>query len=104
MWRFHASYVARADAKSLVDLWSASRPQIDAATTLSHVAARYYTHFVTATAQIPFQADASEWSGVVELRRALEPAGGARELCALLAQSFDLNSEDIKILHWARLH
>lgn len=68
------------------------------------VAARYYTHFVTATAQIPFQADASEWSGVVELRRPLEPTGGTRELCTLLAQSFDLNSEDIKILHWARLH
>jgi hypothetical protein len=41
---------------------------------------------------------------VVELRRPLEPAGGTRELCTLLAQSFDLNSEDIKILHWARLH
>jgi hypothetical protein len=68
------------------------------------VAARYYTHFVTATAQIPFQEDASEWSGVVELRRPLEPTGGTRELCTLLAQSFDLNSEDIKILHWARLH
>ena len=94
----------KAVPKSLVVLWNASRPQIDAATTLSHVAARYYTHFVTATAQIPFQADASEWSGVVELRCALEPSGGTRELCALLAQSFDLNSEDIKILHWARLH
>jgi hypothetical protein len=69
------------------------------------VPARYYTHFVTATAQIPLQeSDASEWSGVVELRKPLEPAGGARELCTLLAQSFDLNSEDIKILHWARLH
>jgi len=41
---------------------------------------------------------------VVELRRPLEPTGGTRELCSLLAQSFDLNSEDIKILHWARLH
>ena len=66
--------------------------------------ARYYTHFVTAGAQVPQQPDASEWSGVVELRHALEPAGGARELCALLAQSFDLTSEDIRILHWARLH
>jgi hypothetical protein len=25
-------------------------------------------------------------------------------LRALLAQSFDLDSDDIKILHWARLH
>jgi len=88
----------------LSDLWSASRPQISAATTLSTVAARYYTHFVTAADQIPWQGDANEWSGVVELRQPLQPAGGTRELCCLIAQSFDLNSEDIKILHWARLH
>jgi hypothetical protein len=94
----------RTVTKCFSDLWNASRPQIDAATTLWLVAARYYTHFVTATEQIPAQADASEWSGVVELRQALEPAGGTRELCSLLAQSFDLNCEDIKILHWARLH
>lgn len=69
------------------------------------MSARYYTHFVTAAEQLSQQAaDASEWSGVVELRHALEPAGGARELCTLLAQSFDLNTEDIRILHWARLH
>jgi hypothetical protein len=41
---------------------------------------------------------------VVELRHPLEHLGGTRELRALLAQSFDLDSEDIKILHWARLH
>ena len=70
----------------------------------SIVAARYYTHFVTAAEQMACQADASEWSGVVELRQPLRPAGGTRELCSLIAQSFDLNSEDIKILHWARLH
>ena len=69
------------------------------------MSARYYTHFVTAAdAQLPKEADASEWSGVVELRRPLGVKGATRELCALLAQSFDLNSEDIKILHWARLH
>jgi hypothetical protein len=104
MRRFYPSYVDKAFAKSLSDLWSASRPQIDAATNLSIVAARYYTHFVTAADQIPWQADASEWSGVVELREPLQSAGGTRELCSLIAQSFDLNSEDIKILHWARLH
>jgi hypothetical protein len=40
----------------------------------------------------------------VELRHPLEHSGGTKELKALLAQSFDLDSEDIKILHWARLH
>jgi hypothetical protein len=53
---------------------------------------------------MPCQADASEWSGVVELRQPLQSASGTRELCSLIAQSFDLNSDDIKILHWARLH
>jgi len=39
-----------------------------------------------------------------ELRHPLEHVGGTKELRALLAQSFDLDSDDIKILHWARLH
>ncbi len=65
--------------------------------------AKYYTHFVTAGAQLACP-DTSEWSGVVELRHPLEQAGGTRELRAMLAQSFDLDWEDIKILHWARLH
>jgi len=46
----------------------------------------------------------NEWSGVVELRHPLESGGGTRELRCLLAQSFDLDSDEIKILHWARLH
>jgi len=69
------------------------------------MAAKYYTHFVTAS--VPTQRAVggdSEWSGVVELRRPLEQSGGTRELRSLLAQSFDIASEDIRILHWARLH
>jgi hypothetical protein len=68
------------------------------------VATKYYTHFVTARARAQSAANANEWSGVVELRHPLEHLGGTRELRALLAQSFDLDSDDIKILHWARLH
>lgn len=68
------------------------------------MAAKYYTHFTTAGLKPRHAPDASEWSGVVELRHPLESSGGTRELRALLAQSFDLDSEDIKILHWARLH
>ena len=69
------------------------------------MAAKYYTHFVTASspAQRARSSD-SEWSGVVELRHPLEQGGGTRELRSLLAQSFDVASEDIRILHWARLH
>jgi hypothetical protein len=66
------------------------------------MSAKYYTHFVTAgdKARAP---DSSEWSGVVELRHPLEP-DGTRELKMLLAQSFDLESEEIRILQWSRLH
>ena len=67
------------------------------------MAAKYYTHFVTANS--PAQRaryPGSEWSGVVELRHPLE--NGTRELRSLLARSFDVSSDDIRILHWARLH
>jgi len=73
--------------------------------TLSTVATKYYTHFVTgAGAAAAAAANSNEWSGVVELRHPLENVRGTRELRSLLAQSFDLDSDDIKILHWARLH
>jgi hypothetical protein len=75
-----------------------------AETTLSLVATKYYTHFVTDGPQALTAPSGSEWSGVVELRHPLETGGGTRELRCLLAQSFDLDSEEIKILHWARLH
>jgi hypothetical protein len=67
------------------------------------MAAKYYTHFVTAPAKAR-RPESSEWSGVVELREPLEQASGSRELKSVIAQSFDLDSEDIRILHWARLH
>ena len=68
------------------------------------MATKYYTHFVTDAPRAPAEIPSSEWSGVVELRHPLESGGGTRELRSLLAQSFDLDSEEIKILHWARLH
>ncbi len=71
------------------------------------MAAKYYTHFVTAdepALATVEAAESSEWSGVVELRRPLAQTAGTRELRSLLAQSFALASDDIRILHWARLH
>ena len=76
------------------------------------MATKYYTHFVTDGSRAPNPGGSalaapegtSEWSGVVELHRPLETGGGTRELRSLLAQSFDLDSDDIRILHWARLH
>ncbi len=68
------------------------------------MATKYYTHFVTHGGKAKSPGPGSEWSGVVELREPLTHTRANRELRALLAQSFDLDSEDIRILHWARLH
>jgi len=69
------------------------------------MATKYYTHFVTASGAGRRPRDpGSEWSGVVELRHPLAESGGTRELKSLLARSFDLTSEEIRILQWARLH
>jgi hypothetical protein len=71
------------------------------------VTTKYYTHFVTDAGKArggSTRSAANEWSGVVELRQPLSTTRANRELKALLAQSFDLDSDDIKILHWARLH
>ncbi len=71
------------------------------------MSAKYYTHFLTAEPPLPAVpdvGDACEWSGVVELLHPLQQGAGVRELRSLLAQSFDMHSDDIRILHWARLH
>jgi uncharacterized protein YggU (UPF0235/DUF167 family) len=68
------------------------------------VATKYYTHFVTHSGKAREARGGSEWSGVVELQQPLSTGRANRELRALLAQSFDLDSDDIRILHWARLH
>ena len=84
-------------------LWNVSRTPFRPSRNLWAVATKYYTHFVTGSSAPPTAAT-NEWSGVVELRHPLENVRGTKELRSLLAQSFDLDSEDIKILHWARLH
>jgi hypothetical protein len=95
---------AIASTKTPDVLWTVSRTSQGHRLTLSTVATKYYTHFVTGTSPAAAAANSNEWSGVVELRHPLENVRGTRELRSLLAQSFDLDSDDIKILHWARLH
>ena len=97
-------YVARHLYKKPDVLWNISRTPVAPGYYAVPVATKYYTHFVTGAAQARTADNASEWSGVVELRQPLEAAGGTRELRSLLAQSFELDSDEIKILHWARLH
>jgi hypothetical protein len=84
-------------------LWNISRTTGGDATNLWTVATKYYTHFVTAAGQAR-SVPGSEWSGVVELREPLTQGRANRELRSLLAQSFDLDTDEIRILHWARLH
>lgn len=68
------------------------------------MATKYYTHFVTPAGKARSPGPGNEWSGVVELREPLTHTRANRELRSLLAQSFDLDTDDIRILHWARLH
>jgi hypothetical protein len=98
-----SNYVAMRLSKSPDVLWIVSRTSAVPQPYAFAVATKYYTHFVTAS-DARATAAANEWSGVVELRHPLENSRGTRELRSLLAQSFDLDSDDIKILHWARLH
>lgn len=62
---------------------------------------KYYTHFVT---ELPPIDGPGEYRGVVELRKPLRPERELSELRHLLATSFDLSAEDIRILNWATLH
>ena len=65
------------------------------------MSSKYYTHFV---ADVPERQQTGEYTGVVEVAAPLHKQREARELKAVLARNFDLPSEDIRILHWARLH
>ena len=81
-------------------LCSGSQPFWGHEPTLSTMAARYYTHFVTSAEP----AHSSEWSGVIELTHPLGERKDSKELRRLLAANFEIDAEDIKILQVARLH
>ena len=61
---------------------------------------KYYTHFV-----LTGEATGSdqEFSGVVEVNRPTDRHCESREIEALLARNFDLNSKDVRLINWARL-
>lgn len=61
---------------------------------------KYYTHFVTnRQPQKP-----GEFAGVVELTRPPRSSNNAKEVAAILAHTLQLDTDDIRILHWSRLH
>jgi hypothetical protein len=61
---------------------------------------KYYTHFVMN--EQPERMN--EFTGVVELNRTPRAAHDLKDIAAILARSLDLDTDDIQILHWARLH
>ena len=61
---------------------------------------KYYTHFVL-TDQT--DEEGQEFSGVVEVNQSTERRFDTREIEALLARNFDLDSEAVRLLKWSRL-
>ena len=65
------------------------------------MAVKYYTHFLMSEEP---QASPSEFSGVVELNRVPHAPSDLQEIAVILARSLDIELDDIRILHWSRLH
>jgi hypothetical protein len=85
----------------LGDLWFRSQTSRGCFSRLHSMGVKYYTHFVlTGT-----EADESdqEFSGVVEVSQATEELCDPREIEALLAQNFDLQNGDLRLINWSRL-
>ena len=62
---------------------------------------KYYTRFLL---QAVDETEVDEYSGVVELQAANQSVLEPKEIEALLASSFDLDSEQVQLLNWSPLH
>jgi hypothetical protein len=62
---------------------------------------KYYTRFLL---QAVDQTEVDEYSGVVEVQVADQSVLDPKEIEALLANSFDLESDQIQLLNWSPLH
>lgn len=62
---------------------------------------KYYASFLLQEAET---ADLSEYSGVVEVNRYSDHTLEIPEVEEMLAKNFNVACDDVKILHWARLH
>jgi len=62
---------------------------------------KYYTHFVLTGS--PADGSEQEFSGVVEVNQPTESRYGIKDIEALLARNFDLRSQDVRLINWARL-
>ena len=62
---------------------------------------KYYTRFLL---QAVDETEVDEYSGVVELQAANQAVLEPKEIEALLANSFDLETDQIQLLNWSPLH
>ena len=62
---------------------------------------KYYTRFLLQTVET---SEVDEYSGVVELQAADQSVLDPKEIEALLASSFDLDTEQVQLLNWSPLH
>ena len=62
---------------------------------------KYYTRFLL---QDVDQTEVDEYSGVIEVQAADQSVLDPKEIEALLANSFDLESDQVQLLNWSPLH
>ncbi len=65
------------------------------------MSAKYYTQFILTDAQYR---GGNEFSGVIELSQPMEQQTDSKDIEAILAQNFDLQSSAVKLVSWSRLH
>jgi hypothetical protein len=65
------------------------------------MSAKYYTQFILTDAQYR---GGNEFSGVIELSHPMEQQTDSKDIEAILAQNFDLQSSAVKLVSWSRLH
>ena len=65
------------------------------------MSAKYYTQFILTDTE--YRGD-NEFSGVVELSQPMTLSSDSSDIEAILAQNFDLNQNEVKLLSWSRLH
>ena len=63
--------------------------------------AKYYTHFVM---NEPSYHGCREFCGVVELDSAGDDKFENTDIVAMLASNFQIETDDIRLLQWSRLH
>lgn len=68
---------------------------------LGFMAIKYYTHFVLTGSSV--DGNDQEYSGVVEVNHPTDEKYAIKDIEALLASNFDLQSGEVRLLNWARL-